>query len=243
MRAVKTKANQAIELFNELADLDIGDVEDAVRILFCLRALDAGYPNATVKICRADAALIAGYRQEAINSLDVAYQLRAGQDIPFLQRLQLILLFSGQTSRAIEVARDLGRQPEPIACERGVCSILFARRLEAKCRPLLDRRAQVPGVAREKDGNAVVVLGRGRGMVIAKVRDRLGVVGLKPARRLKRRRVETHPEIVFVLEPRRQHIELQRPDNADNPVAALRWLEDSRHPLLGQLFESVAQVL
>lgn len=61
MRAVKTKANQAIELFNELADLDIGDVEDAVRILFRLRALDAGYPNATVKICRADAALIAGY--------------------------------------------------------------------------------------------------------------------------------------------------------------------------------------
>ena len=46
------------------------------------------------------------------------------------------------------------------------------------------------------------------------------VVGVEPARRLVGGAVEAGGEVVFGGEPRRQHIELQGADDADDPVAA-----------------------
>jgi hypothetical protein len=108
----ESKEEQALDIFNQLAGLDIGDVEDAVRLLFRIRTLDTGYPDLIIKLSRADAALIAGYRQEAVESLDYAYQLRGStSDLASLQRLQLLLLLSGQIQRAIETARLLINTP------------------------------------------------------------------------------------------------------------------------------------
>src|SRR5438105_3414177 len=69
------------------------------------------------------------------------------------------------------------------------------------------------------------------------------VVGFEPARRLKRRAVEAGRQAVLGIEPRGQNIELQRTNDADDPIAAIQRLEDAGHPLLGQLFERVLQVL
>src|SRR5215469_6801244 len=120
---------------------------------------------------------------------------------------------------------------------------LLARLFEADRGPLLDRGAQIPGVAGEEDGDAVVVLGGGGRVLQAKAFE-FGVVGGgEPARRLKRSAIEAGPEIVFGGKASGQHIELQRADDADDPVPAVERLEDAGHPFLGQLPERMLQML
>lgn len=87
MPTTATKEAQATDIFNRLADLDIGDVQEAMRLLFRVRRLDTGYPDLLVKTSRADAALIVGSRDEAAESLSTAFQLRGRADYPTLQRL------------------------------------------------------------------------------------------------------------------------------------------------------------
>ena len=65
-----------------------------------------------------------------------------------------------------------------------------------------------------------MVLGAGRGVLDPEAVELGPVVGFEPARRLKGRAVEPGGEVVFGREPRLQHIELQRADDADDPVAA-----------------------
>src|SRR5215831_13461439 len=91
---------------------------------------------------------------------------------------------------------------------------LLAGFAEADRRPFLDCRAQIPGVAGEEHRHAVMVLGAGRGVAEAEVFELGAVVGIEPARRLKRSAVETGREVVFGGKPRGQHIELQRTDDA-----------------------------
>src|SRR5215469_16746123 len=82
---------------------------------------------------------------------------------------------------------------------------LLARLVEADRRPFLDRGAQIPGVAGEEDGDAVVVLGAGGRVLQAKAIE-FGVVGGgEPARRLIGRAVEAGREVVFGGKPRGQH--------------------------------------
>src|SRR5215472_6595230 len=120
---------------------------------------------------------------------------------------------------------------------------LLARLFEADRGPLLDRGAQIPGVAGEEDGDAVVVLGGGGRVLDAEPFELAAVAGIEPARRLKRSAVETGGEVIFGSKPRGQHVELQRADDADDPVRAVERLEDTGHPLLGQLPEGVLQML
>src|SRR5271166_6525913 len=126
---------------------------------------------------------------------------------------------------------------------RGSRSALLARRREPDFGPFLDCRAQIPGVAGEEHGHAVVVLGAGPRVLDAEAVELGRVVGVEPARRLKGCAVEAGREVVFGSEPRLEHVELQRADDADNPVAAGKWLEDAGHPLLGQLLEGVFEML
>jgi hypothetical protein len=107
MMLPKSKEDQALEIFNQLVHLDVGDVEEAVRLLFRLRTIDTGYPNPTTKVSRADAALIAGYRQEAINCLNEVSRLSVNDDLAVLQRLQLLQMLVGHTVSAVALAKDL----------------------------------------------------------------------------------------------------------------------------------------
>jgi hypothetical protein len=72
---------------------------------------------------------------------------------------------------------------------------LLARFPEADVGPFLDRGAQIPTIAGEEDREAVMVLGAGRGVLHAKEIKFGAVIGLKPARRLKRCPVETSGRI------------------------------------------------
>jgi hypothetical protein len=107
MMLPKSKEDQALEIFNQLVHLDVGDVEEAVRLLFRLRTIDTGYPNPTTKVSRADAALIAGYRQEAIDSLNEVSRLSLNDDLAVLQRLQLLQMLVGHTVSAVALAKEL----------------------------------------------------------------------------------------------------------------------------------------
>ena len=119
-------------------------------------------------------------------------------------------------------------------------STLFAGLGEADCGPFLDRRAQIPGVAGEENRDTVMVLGAGRRVLDAEAVELRGVVGVEPAGRLIGGAVEAGGKAIFGGEPRRQHVELQGADDADDPVAASKRLEDARHPLLGQLLQARA---
>src|SRR6516225_3911142 len=122
-------------------------------------------------------------------------------------------------------------------------SALLAGLVEAQCRPLRDGGAKIPGVAGEKDRDTVMVLRTRRRVSDAKAVEFGRVVGVEPARRLKGGAVEPGGEAVFGGEPRLQHIELQRADDTDDPIAARQRLKDAGHPLLGQLLERVLQML
>src|SRR5215471_13861386 len=104
---------------------------------------------------------------------------------------------------------------------------LLAGFAEADQRPFLDGRAQIPGVAGEEHRHAVMVLGAGRGVFDAEAIEFGAVVSVEPARRLKRSAVETGGEVIFGSKARGQHIELQRADDADDPVRAVERLEDT----------------
>src|SRR6516164_2511711 len=99
-------------------------------------------------------------------------------------------------------------------------SILLAGRRKADGGPLLDRRAQIPGVAGKEDRHAIVVLGAGRWILDAETFELGRVVRVEPPRRLKGCTIDTAREIVLGGKPRLQHVELQCADHADNPVAA-----------------------
>src|SRR5207237_8401877 len=61
--------------------------------------------------------------------------------------------------------------------------MLFPGRAEADRRPFLDRGAQIPGIAGEKNRHAVMVLGQRRAVPRAEAVE-LGGFGVEPARRL-----------------------------------------------------------
>src|SRR5204862_7425769 len=105
--------------------------------------------------------------------------------------------------------------PRPCAAPRE--SILLPRLSEADCRPFLDRGPQVPRVAREKHRHAVMILGQCR-MRAGAERVELGWLGIDPARRLIGRVIEPGPEPILQLEARRQNLQLQGADDADNPI-------------------------
>src|SRR5260370_42062131 len=97
-------------------------------------------------------------------------------------------------------------QPLLILAERMHPSALLAGFVETDGRPLLDRRAQIPGVAGEEHGHAVMVLGAGRGVLDAEAFELGAVVGFGPARRLKRRAIEAGRRGVFGGAARGEHI-------------------------------------
>src|SRR5947209_2880315 len=97
--------------------------------------------------------------------------------------------------------------------------MLLAGGAEAQRGPFLGGGAQVPGVAREEDGYAVMVLGQGRGVAVAEAVE-FGAVAVEPARRFVRGAIEPCREPVFGLEARLQHLELKIADDPDNAVTA-----------------------
>src|SRR5215207_6354816 len=98
--------------------------------------------------------------------------------------------------------------------------MLLAGRVEADGGPFFGRRAEVPGVAGEEDGDAVVVFGQRRAVAGAEAVE-LGAVGVKPAGGLVGRAVESVRKPVFGLKAGLQHVQLQGADYADDPIAAV----------------------
>ena len=76
-------------------------------------------------------------------------------------------------------------------------SILLAGLFETDPGLFLDRRAQIPGVAREEHGHAVMVLGAGRRVLVAEPFELAAIAGVEPPRRLVRRTIELGWEVVF----------------------------------------------
>src|ERR1700722_7445935 len=86
-------------------------------------------------------------------------------------------------------------------------STLFARLAKLHLRPVVDRRAQIPGIAGEEHRDAVMVLGQRAEMAVTKPVE-LAALAVEPARRFVGHVLEPRAEIVFCLQPRLQHIEL-----------------------------------
>src|SRR6185312_1203940 len=119
---------------------------------------------------------------------------------------------------------------------------LLARRAEAQEGPVAHGGVEVPGVAREIYRRRVVVLGQHRAMAVDETLE-LGFVAVDPARRLVGRGLEPDADLVLAPDARRQHVELQPADDADDPVAAGERLEDARHAFLGELLQRASQML
>src|SRR6185437_6137988 len=87
---------------------------------------------------------------------------------------------------------------------------LLARGGEAQAGPFARRRVEVPGIAREIDGRVVVVLADRRAVSLDEALH-VGGVALDPARAVVGSGLKAHAELVFALDARGQHLELQRP--------------------------------
>src|ERR1700737_3953756 len=75
----------------------------------------------------------------------------------------------------------------------------LARPAEPGVRPVLHHRAQLPGIARQEDGGAVVVIGEDRAVALDESLEQQRIVGLDPARRLVGAGPEAGAEPVFGL--------------------------------------------
>ena len=121
-----------------------------------------------------------------------------------------------------DLRRTRGRyciEPEPVS------QCLLAGRVEAELGPFLDRRAQIPGVAREEDRHAVMILGAGRGIALAEAFELGRIVGFDPARRLIGRSSSRVAELVFGLSRAASTSSCNGADHADDPVAAVSGLK------------------
>ena len=101
----------------------------------------------------------------------------------------------------------------------------------------------MPGVARQEDRRAGVVLRHGRLVRVAKFFQLARIVRLDPTRRMKRGALEFHRHVVLRADTIGQDLELQRSDDADDPVGIHARLEDARRALFGDLLERACEYI
>src|SRR5712671_5238990 len=87
---------------------------------------------------------------------------------------------------------------------------------EGNVRPILDLASQGPGIPGEIDQGLLPVLGDAGTVRIAEPLQRVGFLARDPPRRFVRRGLQPDRDAVLLLEPRSQHIELQRADRAQD---------------------------
>jgi hypothetical protein len=100
------------QVFNSLTNVDIEDVDTAVRSLFQLRPLARqGKLDFTGRVALAQAALIAGYRDEALAQIDAAYRVREIGLLPVIDRLVMLFRYVADRDRAVELSRVIAEVP------------------------------------------------------------------------------------------------------------------------------------
>src|ERR1700686_64390 len=87
----------------------------------------------------------------------------------------------------------------------GIYPGLFACLTKPDIGPVLHHRAQLPGIAREEDRSGIVILGEHRAIAVDEELQQQRIVRLDPARRLVGRLLEADAELVFGLDPGREH--------------------------------------
>lgn len=96
-------ASKAVELFNRLAELELGDVETAMAMYFDLRSIVRKQPSdPTGRIALAEACRIIGYRDQALEHLDVADQLWSGAAFAVRNSIAGLMGKMGQAKRSRE---------------------------------------------------------------------------------------------------------------------------------------------
>jgi hypothetical protein len=105
------------------------------------------------------------------------------------------------------------------------------------------RAVQMPRVAGQKHQRAIVVFGEVGTLRVGErfQRDRVGA--FDPARGFDSGALERRGQSVFGFDARGQHFELQRADDAHDPLRAGHRLEHLRRALFGEMFQSAAHML
>ena len=107
----------------------------------------------------------------------------------------------------------------------------------------LQRVVQAEGRLRHEHRVAVKVIGDGEAVGGDELVELLRVVAGNPAHHLIARRLEADRHAIFIGQPVRQHVELQRADDADDGGRAVRRDEELHDALLRQLLQRLAQLL
>src|SRR5579884_550411 len=138
--------------------------------------------------------------------------------------------------------------------ENGACTIALiwaptenlqalSDREELNSRTFLDKSAEFPIVAHHQYGCAVLVLGHVCAVGFDHPLESKRIVRTKPACDRPRRFLEAELDAIFLFHPRRQHVELQFADDADDPLRSDRGLEQSDYSLFSEIAKSSAHLL
>ncbi|CAK0762430.1 hypothetical protein WCLP8_3470009 [uncultured Gammaproteobacteria bacterium] len=107
-----TPAKRTSEIFNRLNGIGIEDIDAAERCLFQLRALGGmNKLDFSGRVAWAQAALIAGYRDQALEQMHAAYYIRDMTDWPAFDALMRVHMHAGLWGRALELSRALANTP------------------------------------------------------------------------------------------------------------------------------------
>src|SRR5258706_7926393 len=105
-------ARKADELFNRLTAVQFEDVEIARRLALELRQLNRQKPgDFTTKTALAEALLLSGQRDEAVEQMVGAFHLRRRNAYAEVDRLAMLFSFIGDRQRAVQLIEEIAFQP------------------------------------------------------------------------------------------------------------------------------------
>lgn len=112
MPATPAAARKSVELFNRMAEIGVNDVEEAVQCVFQLRTLARqGKLDFLGRVALAEALLIAGHRDEAVEQVEAAFHTVDFTDHEGMDRLSMALAHVGMRDRALSINKQLARSP------------------------------------------------------------------------------------------------------------------------------------
>jgi hypothetical protein len=110
MSATPAAARKSVELFNRMATIGVNDVEEAVQCVFQLRTLARqGKLDFLGRVALAEALLIAGHRDEAVEQVEAAFHTADLTDYEGMDRLSMALAHVGMRDRALSINKQLAR--------------------------------------------------------------------------------------------------------------------------------------